>query len=73
MDHLGYLLFNLSITENDKEILEKDLKSSQNKLKKYCIHEDCKVSKRYNYPGEIGGIYCNSHKLTNMVNVVDFL
>jgi hypothetical protein len=45
---------------------------SQSKLKKseMCIYDDCKTRCSYNFEGNKRGIYCNKHKLTNMINVI---
>jgi hypothetical protein len=41
--------------------------------KKYnvCNHENCNISAFFNFEGEKKGIYCTSHKLGNMQNVID--
>src|SRR5689334_6928887 len=71
MEYLCELASKLTLNEDDILILERDLQARKNKLKKYCIHKDCQISKRYNYANENEGIYCNNHKLKDMVNVVD--
>ena len=35
-----------------------------------CIHEGCKIRANFNKEGEIKGIYCFTHKLEKMVNVI---
>ena len=42
----------------------------RNRSKK-CIHEGCKTQPHFNYEGETKGLYCNTHKLDDMVNVVN--
>ena len=39
------------------------------KYKKYCIINNCKKLSSYNYSGQKENLYCNEHKLDNMVNV----
>lgn len=34
-----------------------------------CIAVDCRVTARYNYPGETTGRYCATHKLDRMINL----
>ena len=36
-----------------------------------CIHECCLVRPNYNYDNEVTGIYCTSHKLDGMVDVIN--
>ena len=36
-----------------------------------CIYPNCKVQPGYNMEGEKKGLYCSSHKLDGMVNVID--
>ena len=45
--------------------------SNQNilKYKRYCIISDCEKNASFNYKNEKDPIYCNTHKLKNMVNV----
>ena len=45
--------------------------SNQNilKYKRYCIIADCKKNSTFNYKNEKDAIYCNTHKLENMINV----
>ena len=45
--------------------------SNQNilKYKKYCIISDCEKNASFNYKNERDPIYCNTHKLNDMVNV----
>ena len=38
------------------------------KYKKYCIVSDCKKNSSFNYENK-EPIYCNDHKLENMINV----
>lgn len=38
--------------------------------KKNCIYEGCSTTPSYNFSGKKGGIYCNKHKLDNMINVI---
>ena len=35
-----------------------------------CIHEGCKIIPVYNYKGETKGLYCSSHKLEGMVDII---
>ena len=44
--------------------------SNQNILeyKKYCIISDCEKNASFNYKDLKDSIYCNTHKLENMVN-----
>ena len=37
--------------------------------KKYCIIANCEKNSSFNYENEKDPIYCNDHKLENMVNV----
>ena len=39
------------------------------KYKRYCIISDCEKNTSFNYKNEKDPIYCNTHKLKNMVNV----
>ena len=39
------------------------------KYKRYCIISDCEKNASFNYKNEKDPIYCNNHKLKNMVNV----
>ena len=39
------------------------------KYKKYCIISDCEKNASFNYQNEKNPIYCNNHKLKNMINV----
>ena len=39
------------------------------KYKKYCIINDCKKLASFNYPGKKEFLYCNEHKLDNMINI----
>jgi hypothetical protein len=41
----------------------------KNVIKK-CIHSDCKIIPSFNVPNKSGGLYCNEHKLSNMINVL---
>ena len=45
--------------------------SNQNilKYKKYCITSDCEKNASFNYKDLKDSIYCNDHKLENMINV----
>ena len=45
--------------------------SNQNilKYKKYCIISDCEKNASLNYKDLKDPIYCNTHKLENMINV----
>ena len=45
--------------------------SNQNifKYKKYCIISDCEINASFNYKDLKDPIYCNTHKLGNMINV----
>ena len=45
--------------------------SNQNilKYKKYCIISDCEKNASFNYKDLKDPIYCNTHKLENMINV----
>ena len=45
--------------------------SNQNILKyrKYCIISDCEKNASFNYKDLKDPIYCNTHKLENMINV----
>ena len=45
--------------------------SNQNilKYKKYCIISDCEKNASFNYKNLKDPIYCNTHKLENMINV----
>ena len=45
--------------------------SNQNilKYKKYCIISDCEKNASFNYKDLKDTIYCNTHKLENMINV----
>jgi hypothetical protein len=36
---------------------------------KYCIYEGCNVRPNYNLPSEKKAIYCNIHKLPNMIDI----
>ena len=38
---------------------------------KTCIYENCKTRPSCNSPGEKKGLYCNTHKLQGMLNVVN--
>ena len=37
--------------------------------KKYCIINDCKKLSSYNYYNEKNFLYCDEHKLPNMINI----
>ena len=39
------------------------------KYKKYCIINDCKKLSLFNYHNEKIFLYCNEHKLDNMINI----
>ena len=39
------------------------------KYKKYCIINDCKKLASFNYHNEKLFLYCNEHKLNNMINI----
>ena len=39
------------------------------KYKKYCIINDCKKLGSFNYHNEKIFLYCNEHKLDNMINI----
>ena len=39
------------------------------KYKRYCIISDCEKNASFNYKDLKDPIYCNTHKLENMVNV----
>ena len=39
------------------------------KYKKYCIISDCEKNASFNYKDLKDAIYCNTHKLKNMINV----
>ena len=39
------------------------------KCKKYCIISNCEKNASFNYKNEKDPIYCNTHKLENMINV----
>ena len=39
------------------------------KYKKYCIIADCEKNSSFNYKDQKDPIYCNNHKLDNMINV----
>ena len=39
------------------------------KYKRYCIINDCKKLTSYNYENEKIFLYCNDHKLDNMINI----
>ena len=39
------------------------------KYKKYCIISDCKKNASFNHKDLKDAIYCNTHKLENMINV----
>ena len=39
------------------------------KYKKYCIISDCEKNASFNYKNEKNAIYCNTHKLKDMINV----
>jgi hypothetical protein len=38
--------------------------------KRICIHEDCNKQPVFNYPSEKRAIYCKTHKLENMIDVM---
>ena len=38
------------------------------KYKRYCIISDCEKNASFNYKNEKDAIYCNTHKLENMIN-----
>ena len=38
-------------------------------MRQYCIHSDCNKQASYNYPNEKKLLYCNKHKLNNMINI----
>ena len=42
---------------------------SKQTILKYCIISDCEKNSSFNYKNEKDPIYCNDHKLENMVNV----
>ena len=41
----------------------------QGKSALYCIYEGCSTRPYYNFAGEKRGIYCNKHRLVDMINV----
>ncbi len=41
----------------------------KNVIKK-CIYPGCKIHPVFNIPNKSGGLYCNEHKLPNMINVL---
>ena len=38
---------------------------------KKCKEVGCEIDAHYNKEGETKSIYCSTHKLTNMVNIMD--
>ena len=46
-----------------------DSKQNIFKYKKYCVISDCEKNSSFNYTDLKDPIYCNDHKLENMVNV----
>ena len=38
-------------------------------MPKKCIHENCMKQPSYNIPTEKIALYCNIHKLENMINI----
>ena len=46
-----------------------DANQKISKYKRYCIISDCGKNASFNYKNEKDPIYCNNHKLKNMVNV----
>ena len=36
---------------------------------KKCLEPDCDIRPLYNYNNETKGLYCNEHKLDDMINV----
>ena len=43
------------------------------KYKKYCIIHSCKKLASFNYHNEKIFLYCNEHKLDNMINIEKFM
>ena len=39
------------------------------KYERYCIISDCEKNASFNYKNEKDAVYCNNHKLENMINV----
>ena len=66
MDELDsiYKLNKYFYINSDKKII---------KYKKYCIISDCKKNASFNYKNMKDPIYCNVHKLKNMINVKKML
>ena len=62
MSDLGniYKLNKYFYMSSDKKII---------KYKKYCIISDCEKNASFNYKNLQDPIYCNVHKLENMINV----
>jgi len=40
-----------------------------NKTDRKCLYKQCNVSASFNYIGKKKGLYCNTHKLDNMINI----
>ena len=67
-----YILYIMSDLENGYKInryFYMDANQKILKYKKYCIISDCEKNASFNYQSEKNPIYCNTHKLKNMINV----
>ena len=51
------------------DYLYMDCKGDVLKYKKYCIIHSCKKLASFNYENEKEFLYCNEHKLDNMINI----
>ena len=67
-----FILYRMSDLENIYKMNRFFYMDSNKKIlkyKKYCIISDCQKNASFNYKNEKDPIYCNTHKLENMVNV----
>ena len=67
-----YIIYRMSNLENVYKLnryFYMDSNQNMIKYKKYCIISDCEKNASFNYKNEKDPIYCNTHKLENMINV----
>jgi hypothetical protein len=48
-----------------------EIDSVKKKKRCICIHEGCNIRPNFNITGKKTGLYCDKHKLTGMINVID--
>ena len=67
-----YILYRMNDLENIYKLNKYFYMDSNQKIlkyKKYCIISYCEKNASFNYKNEKDPIYCNTHKLENMINV----